>query len=225
MCQHVRGRRAGSSQRGGGQQAGVGLRVPGVGSPASPWLVVDAVAADHRCLRTGCRRSCGGRGAERARERRERGRVAEQEAALLEDPRQVGQPRWSAGGVPDDRGPARERRLLSGPPVGDRKREALGLEEAWAPESLQPRPGGGRSRALGDGAQQSGVQDRLHPPAWPQGGGEATHRWKDALFSRSLAAGIQVGLCLINEIVERHANNVIASPLLRNVPADVCRAG
>lgn len=74
----------------------------------------------------------------------------------------------------------------------DRRRETFGPEEARTSASLQSRPSGRRARTLGDGSQQSRLQDRFHTSAWPQGRLEAAHCWKDAFFSRPFAASLQV---------------------------------
>lgn len=202
MCQHVRGRDAGSSERGDGE-AGVSVRVPRVRTSALSRLVVDGNSTDHRCLCSrwldaldaldtldGYHEPCVQRARERRRERR--GVVSRQVEALSQDPRQVGQPRRSAGRGVGQHRVAGECGLVPGTSVRDRRRETFGPEEARTSASLQSRPSGRRARTLGDGSQQSRLQDRFHTSAWPQGRLEAAHCWKDAFFSRPFAASLQV---------------------------------
>lgn len=193
MCQHVLGSRcARSSEQ--DRQAGVGLRVPGSG-----------VSALHRLIDTIGRRlelrlsdspECICKGGEVGeRQRGERGaRGARKAKAVSEDPCEIGKPRWNVGGVSDEhhRIPAL-RGIASRPFVRDRWDEALGLEEARPPESIQPGSGGRGSGARDcHGPQPCRVENGFYPPAWPQGGLEAAHRRESALFSWPLATSIQV---------------------------------
>lgn len=201
MCQHVRGRHGRSSEP-GDRQTGVGLRVPRNGSSVLSRL--GAVTVDDSCRRPHrCRgpdfdehprvneRVREGEAGEGERRRGNGGTERQTKTTVHEDPCQIGQPRRSVGGMPDEHHwfPA-ARGLLSGSSVGDRWFEAFGLEEAWSPESVQPGSSDGCSGT--HRAQPCRVQDRFHSSAWPQGGLEATHRWKSALLSRPLAASVQV---------------------------------
>lgn len=201
MCQHVRSRYARSSEQ-QDRQAGVSLRVPGLPTLHRFDDSVGTVGGRHGCTR------CPGlhrpraherdarKGEDRERERRRgrRGsRWARQAEAVPEDPREIGKPRWNVGGMLD-RIPALRLRVPSyGPFVPDRwRREALGLEEARPPESVQPGSGGRRSGALGHGAQPCRVENGFYTSPWPQGGFEAAHSWESALFQGPFATSVQV---------------------------------
>lgn len=192
MCQHVRSRGAGSSERGDGP-AGVGLRVPGTGSSTicqqlagrEHWARLRRLGGprnrrnNHRCVRE---RRRGGRG------------LQDQETTASDDPRKVCQPWRNACGEPDRLRAPGERGILSRTSVRCRCHETLGPQEARTPKGLQSGSGGRRSRTRGHRPQQSRLQDGFYPPAWPQGGAKATYGWKDTLFSRSLATGVQIGV-------------------------------
>ena len=199
MCQHVRGQ-CGRSSEPGDRQTDVGLRVLRNGPSA-----LSRFGINHSCPRRRYRGSSFNEQHlvdERVREgearegerRRGNGGTGRQTTAIVhEDPCQIGQSRWSVGGMPDEhRWLPAARGLLSGSSVGDRWFEAVGLEEAWPPESVQPGSGDGRSGTHGHGAQPRRLQNRFHSSAWPQGGLEATHCWKNTLLPRPLAASIQV---------------------------------
>lgn len=193
MCQHVLGSRcARSSEQ--DRQAGVGLRVPGSGVSALHRLV-DTIGRRLE-LRLSDSPECIRKGGEVGeRQRGERGaRGARKAKAVSEDPCEIGKPRWNVGGVSDEhhRIPAL-RGIASRPFVRDRWDEALGLEEARPPESIQPGSGGRGSGARDcHGSQPCRVENGFYPPAWPQGGLEAAHRRESALFSWPLATSIQV---------------------------------
>lgn len=195
MCQHVLGSRcARSSEQ--DRQAGVGLRVPGSGVSALHRLV-DTIGRRLE-LRLSDSPECIRKGGEVGeRQRGERGaRGARKAKAVSEDPCEIGKPRWNVGGVSDEhhRIPAL-RGIASRPFVRDRWDEALGLEEARPPESIQPGSGGRGSGARDcHGSQPCRVENGFYPPAWPQGGLEAAHRRESALFSWPLATSIQIGV-------------------------------
>lgn len=192
MCQHVRGQ-CGRSNEPGDRQTDVGLRVLRGGPSALSRFSCprrryrdssfnEHPLVDEREAREGERRRGNGGTGRQTRK-----------TIVHEDPCQIGQPRWSVGGMPDEhRWLPAVRGLLSGSSVGDRWFEAIGLEEARPPESVQPGSGDGRSGTLGHGAQPRRLQNRFHSSAWPQGGLEATHCWKSTLLPRPLAASIQV---------------------------------
>lgn len=194
MCQNVRNRCGRSSER-GARQTGIGLRVSGAtGSPALPQL--GTVAADD-CLAAGPLGSRRDLEARRRPRRRRGGRGggeqdAEQKEAVLEDSREIGQPRRSAGGMPVEHGFPAARWLEPGSALGDRRIEAVRVEETRPSKGVQSRPSGRRSRTLGHRAQPRRVQDGFHSTAGAQGRLEATHRWEGALLPRSLATSVQI---------------------------------
>lgn len=202
MCQHVRSRCARSSEQ--DRQAGVGLRVPRAGvSALYSILAPDAIDECHHraprrrlelrdfhdrpapeCIREG--------EDDRQRRRRRGSRWAGEAKAVAEDSREIGKPRRNAGGVSDEHRVPALRGITSRSFVRDRWDEALGLEEAWPPESVQPGSGGRRSRTLGYRPQPCRVENGFYPSARSQGGFETAHRRESALFSWPFATSIQV---------------------------------
>lgn len=202
MCQHVRSRGAGSSER-GDRPAGVGLRIPGSGS-SSIW---EQLAGPDRWARV---RKLGGRRDSRdsrdsrdgcdhlqfVRERRRGGHriigdLEDQKEAPADDARKVCQPWRSARREPDE---LRTPGILPGTPFCGRWRETFRPQETRTPKGLQPRSGGRRSRPHGHRTQQGRLQNRLHTTTWTQGGAQTHHCWEDSFFSRSLATGFQIGV-------------------------------
>lgn len=219
MCQHVRGRRAGSSQR-GDRQTRVPLRVPGYGPPQlrDVFVVVDVdddndddagpvlspqwldghldkyKHDDDDQQPDGDQHVDEGQQRRRGRGRRGRGSVSWPEAPISENAHEISQPWRRPGGLHDRM--AGDARVLLGP-VDDVERDdhgsPVGAEEARSPESLQSGSGGGCARPVRNGTQPCRLQNGLHPAARSQGGRQQTaHCRQDAFLSRSFAPGVQV---------------------------------
>lgn len=217
MCQHVRGRRAGSSQR-GDRETGVPLRVPGYGPPQlRDGVIIVVVDLDDtspaattvvppRWLDHGehddddQRNDNDDEHVEKQQWRRGRGRgrggqLAGQEEGLPEDAREIGEPRRCPGGL-DDR--MADLRVLPRSVDDGGKRHVrgstVGVEEAGSSESLQPGSDGGRDAGPinRNGTPPCRLQNGLYPAAGPQGGRQAAHRRQDAFLSRSFPSGVQV---------------------------------
>lgn len=217
MCQHVRGRRAGSSQR-GDRKTRVPLRVPGCGppQPRDVVIVVDIDGApsaisivfpprwrpldhdkhddDHQHYDDGVHVN------EDQQRRRGRGRrrgsyLAGQKKTPAEDAREIGEP-WRCFGGLHDR--TTNLRVFSGPVDDCGKCHVRGstvsAEEAGSSESLQPGSGGGRdARPVGrNGTPSRRLQNGLHLAAGPQGRGQAAYCRQDAFLSRSFSPSVQV---------------------------------
>lgn len=217
MCQHVRGRRARSSQR-GGRETGISLRVPGYGPPQLRDVVIvvvnvgDSPSAatvvpprrfildghddddqhhdddDHRVDEDQQWR--------RGRGRRGGGRFTGQTETITEDACKIGESRWCPGGL-HDRWMANAR-LLSGSADDVGKRDGRGptvrAEEAGSSESLQPGSGGGCDAGpIGrNGTLSRRVENGFHLTARSQGGRQTAHCWQDAFLSRPFSPGVQV---------------------------------
>lgn len=219
MCQHVRGRRAGSSQR-GDRETGISLRVPGCGSPqlrddVIVVLVVDldgtspAASAvvpprwfDHgEYDNDDQRHDDDDKHVEKQQRRRGRGRsrgsqLAGQEESLPENAREIGEPRWCPSGWQYDR--MADLWVFPRSVDGCGKRHVrgstVGVEEAGSPESLQPGSGGGcDARPISrNGTSSCRFQNGLYPAARPQRGWQAAHCRQDAFLSRPFSSGVQV---------------------------------
>lgn len=217
MCQHVRGRRAGSSQR-GDRKTGVSLRVPECRPPqlrddvvivvvdldgASPAAaaVVPPRWFDHGEHDDDDQRDDDDdEHVEKQQRRRGRGRsrggqLASEEESLPEDAREIGEPRRCPGGWHDR---LADLWVLPGSVDDGGKRHVrwstIGAEEAGSPESLQPGSGSGRGAgpATRNGTPSCRLQNGLHPAARPQGGRQAAHCRQDAFLPRPFPPSVQV---------------------------------
>lgn len=218
MCQHVRGRRAGSSQRGDRETRG-SLRVPGCGPPQprdDVVVVVDidgapsAIAVvfsprwrslDHDQHDDDDQHHDDGVNVNKDQQRR-RGRgcrrrsyLAGQKKTPTENTREIGEPWRCLGGLHDR---TANLRVLSWPVDVCGKchvcGSTIGAEEARSSESLQPGSGGGRdARPVGrNGTPSRRLQNGLHLAAGSQGGGQTAYCRQDAFLSRSFSPGVQV---------------------------------
>lgn len=218
MCQHVRGRRAGSSQR-GDRETGISLRVPGCGSPqlhddivlvivdlngASPaaFAVFPPRWFDHDVEHDNDnqRHDDDDEHVEKQQRRRGRGRsrgseLAGQEGSLPENAREIGEPRWCLSGWHDRMA---DLRVHPGPVDDTGKRHVrgstVGVEEAGPPESLQPGSGGGRDAGpiSRNGTSPCRLQNGFYPATRSQGGWQAAHCRQDAFLSRPFPSSVQV---------------------------------
>lgn len=219
MCQHVRGRRAGSSER-GGRETGIPLRVPRCGPPELRDVVIVIVDVDdgpsasstvispRRSVRDGHdddgrqhHDDDDDRVGEDQQRRRGRGCcggscLTSQTETVTEDAREIGEPRRCSGRLHDCW--MADARLLSGPVDDVGKRVGRGptirAEEAGSPKSLQSGSGGRRdARPVGrNGTPSRRLENGFYPTARSQGGRQAAHCWQDAFLPRSLSSGIQV---------------------------------
>lgn len=222
MCQHVRGRRAGSSQR-GDRETGIPLCVPGYGPPQPRNIVVivgidgapSAVVFPSRWRSKHDEHDDDNQhhdddnihADEDEQRRRGRGRrrgshLAEQKKTSAENAREIGEPWWCPGGL-HDRTP--DLRVFSGSADDGGKRHVrgstIGAEEAGSSESLQPGSGGGRdARPVGrNGTSSRRLQNGFHLAAGPQGGGQTAYCRQDAFLSRSFSPGVQIGVYLYDK--------------------------
>lgn len=217
MCQHVRGRRAGSSQR-GDRETGVPLRVPECGPPQLRddvlVVIVDldsafsarTTAVPPRWLDHGehddddQRDNNDDEHIEKQQRRRGRGRgrggqLVSQEESHPKKAREVGEPRRCPGGLHDRMADLRV--LLRSINDGGKRhvrRSTVSVEEAGSPESLQPGSGGGRDAGSisCNGTPPCRLQNGLYPAARPQGGRQAVHCRQDAFLSWPFPSGVQV---------------------------------
>lgn len=218
MCQHVRGRRAGSSQR-GDRETGVPLRVPECGPPQlrddvlvvivdldSAFSARTSTAVPPRWLDHGehddddQRDDNDDEHVEKQQRRRGRGRgrggqLVGQEESHPKKAREVGEPRRCPGGLYDRM--ADLRILLRSINNGGKRhvrRSTVGVEEAGSPESLQPGSGGGRDAGpiSRNGTPPCRLQNGLYPAARPQGGRQDVHCRQDAFLSWPFPSGVQV---------------------------------
>lgn len=222
MCQHVRGRRAGSSQR-RDRETRISLRVPGCGSSqlhddiiivvldfdgASPATsIVPPWWFHHGKHDNDDQHDDDDDEHVEKQQRRGRGRsrgsqLAGQEESLPEDAREIGEPRRCPGGWHDRMA---DLRVLPGSIDDGGKRHirwsTIGFEEAGSPESLQPGSGGRRSAGptSRNGTPPCRVQNGLYPAARPQRGRQAAHCRQDAFLSRPFSSSIQIGVYLYDK--------------------------
>lgn len=218
MCQHVRGRRAGSSQR-GDRKTGVSLRVPEFGSPQLHddivLVIVDLNGASpataavfpsrwfHHDVEHDSddqRDDDDDEHVKKQQRRRGRGRsrgsqLAGQEGSLPENAREIGEPRWCLSRWHDRMA---DLRVLPGPVDDGGKRlvrgSTVGVEEAGSSESLQSGPGGGRDAGpiSRNGTPPCRIQNGFYPPARSQGGWQAAYCRQDAFLSRPFPSSLQV---------------------------------
>jgi len=219
MCQHVRRRRAGSSQR-EDRETGVSLRVPRCGSPQQCDNVIIVVIVDFDDTSPTAfavvpprwhdhgerdnddqRHNDDDKHIEEQQRRRGRGRsrgsqLAGQEESFSENAREISEPWWYLSGWYNR---TADLRVFPGSVDYGRKRHVrgstIGVEEAGTPKSLQPGSGGGRdARPISrNGTPSCRLKNGFYPAARSQGRWQATHCRQDAFFSRSFPSGVQVG--------------------------------
>lgn len=216
MCQHVRGRRAGSSQR-GDRETGVSLCVPGCrptqlrnnvviivvdlddASPAASvvipprWFDHGEHDNDDQC------HDDDDEHVEKQQWRRRPGRSRGSQLAgqkeIPENTREIGEPRRCSGGWHDRMADLRV--LPESIDNGGKCHicwSTVGVEEAGSSKSLQPGSGGGRDAGpiRRNGAPPCRFQNRFYPAARPQGGRQTVHCRQDAFLSRSFPSSVQV---------------------------------
>jgi len=221
MCQHVRGRRAGSSQR-GDRETRVSLRVSGCGpfqlhdvniiivdvdgTPSTTSIVISLWWPDREKRHDVDDRRYDKHGVDdyiredqqrrRGRGRCRRGRLTSEEETRTEDACQIGEPWRYPGGLYDR---VADPWIFPGSTDDGGKRDdhgsTVGAEEAGSPESLQPGSSGGRdARPVSrNGTSSRRLQNGLYPAAGSQGRQQqATDCRQDAFLSRPFPSGVQV---------------------------------
>lgn len=216
MCQHVRGRRAGSSQR-GDRETGVSLCVPWCRPPQLRnnvvIIVVDfdgaspavSVVVPPRWYDHGEHDSDDqhhdddDEHVEKQQRRRGRGRSRGSQLAgqkeIPENAHEIGESRRCSGGWHDRMA---DLWVVPGSVDNGGKRHVrwstVGVEEAGSPESLQPGSGGGCDAGpiRRNGTPPCRFQNGFYPATRPQGGWQAVHCWQDAFLSRPFPSSVQV---------------------------------
>lgn len=224
MCQHVRGRRAGSSHR-GDRETGVSLRVSGCGSPQlrDDVIVVFVVDFDGTSPATSFavpprwfdhgehdnddQHHNDDKHVKKQQRRRGRGcirgsQLSGQEESFSENPREIGEPRWYPGGWYNRMA---DLRVLPGSIDDGRKRHicgsTVGIKEAGPPESLQSGSGGGCNAepTSRNGTPSCWLQNRFYPTTRPQGGWQTAYCRQDAFLSRTFPSSVQIGVYLYDK--------------------------
>jgi len=228
MCQHVRGRRSGSSQR-GDRETGIPLRVPGcepaqlhdivivivtyIGGDPSAFTVV---ISPRRFVVRGRYDNddqyhdddddCVDEDEQwrRGRGRRGGGRFTGQKKTISENAREIGESRRYSGELHDCW--MADTRLFSGSidDIGKCNGSTVRVEEAGSSKSLQPGSGGRRdARPIGrNGTPSRRLENRFYPTARSQGGQQTAHCWQNAFLSRSFSSGIQVWLSIASKVIK-----------------------